>query len=200
MGGSLCSRPPAKESPGRLQGGPLPALRGGAGGGGRDSMPRSLMTQAWAGGQTDIFSEEKLLWGPPSGTSLAPPARRGGLGTEPWGAGLCARELGHNVQPGYTTPDTSLRGQTGSQRGRGGAAHARGLSAFAMRRTHTQDRTHGAPGRALRALAASGAPWRTLGGCAGRWPRTPSEAVGVQVSGATTQGLSPSQCSAQGPS
>lgn len=62
-------------------------------------MPWSLMTQAWAGGQTDIFSEEKLLWGPPFGTSLPPTARRGGLGTEPWGVELCTRELGHNVSP-----------------------------------------------------------------------------------------------------
>lgn len=51
------------------------------------------MTQAWAEGQTDIFSEEKL----PFGTSLPPTARRGGLGTEPWGVGLCTRELGYNV-------------------------------------------------------------------------------------------------------
>lgn len=49
---------------------PPPALRGGVWGGGCDSTPRSPMTQAWAGGQTDIFSEETFLWGPPSGTSL----------------------------------------------------------------------------------------------------------------------------------
>ena len=49
----------------------------------------SLMTQAWAGGQTDIFSVEKLLWGPPSGTSLLPTSCRGSLGTKPWGVGFC---------------------------------------------------------------------------------------------------------------
>lgn len=126
LGGSLCPRPPGEGEP-RAGFRRVPfqlSGAGGGGGGGRDSMPRSLMTQAWAGGQTDIFSKEKLLWGPPSGTSLAPPALRGGLGTEPWGAGLCARELGHNVQPGYTTLDTSLHGQTGSPMARGGAAHA----------------------------------------------------------------------------
>ena len=48
----------------------------------------SLMTQAWAGGQTDIFSVEKLLWGPPSGTSLLPTSCRGSLGTKPWGVGF----------------------------------------------------------------------------------------------------------------
>lgn len=51
-------------------------------------MLQSLMTQAWAGGQTDIFSEEKLLWGPPSGTALSPASRRGGLGTKPRGVGM----------------------------------------------------------------------------------------------------------------
>lgn len=67
-------------------------------------MQQSLMTQAWAGGQTDIFSEEKLLWGPPSGTSLPPTSRRGGLGTKPRGVGLCARELGHIVPPPPALP------------------------------------------------------------------------------------------------
>lgn len=98
LGGPALPPTPGEGEPGAgFRGVPFQLSGAGEGGGGRDSMPRSLMTQAWAGGQTDIFSKEKLLWGPPSGTSLAPPAHRGGLGTEPWGAGLCARELGHNV-------------------------------------------------------------------------------------------------------
>ena len=66
----------------------------------------SLMTQAWAGGQTDIFSVEKLLWGPPSGTSLLPTSCRGSLGTKPWGVGFCVcvcaplpSSLSSNVHP-----------------------------------------------------------------------------------------------------
>ena len=84
----------------------------------------SLMTQAWAGGQTDIFSVEKLLWDPPSGTSLPPTSCRGSLGTKPWGVGLCvcvcvcvcarahacvrtpALLQRPPTQPGYTVLDT----------------------------------------------------------------------------------------------
>lgn len=149
-------------------------------------MPRSLMTQAWAGGQTDIFSEEKLLWGPPFGTSLPPTARRGGLGTEPWGVGLCTRELGHNVPhppprpvrqstPIHWGTQLTRHGQTGSWRGEvelptGPPRVRAGLrpGAFAMQRTHTQDHTHGTPGHCGHAFpysAASGALWRTLGSC-----------------------------------
>lgn len=71
-------------------GGGLPSKvpEAGRGVGGHDSMLQSLMTQAWAGGQTDIFSEEKLLWCPPSGTALSPASRRGGLGTKPRGVGM----------------------------------------------------------------------------------------------------------------
>ena len=77
----------------------------------------SLMTQAWAGGQTDIFSVEKLLWGPPSGTSLLPTSCRGSLGTKPWGVGflcvcvcVCTPALlpllqRPPTQPGYTALD-----------------------------------------------------------------------------------------------
>lgn len=88
-------RVPRKESPGwDLSGGMGVSRISGAGGwgwgGGRDSMPRSLMTQARAGGQTDIFSEEKLLWGPPSGTSLPPASPAGAWEPSP-GARGCVR-------------------------------------------------------------------------------------------------------------
>lgn len=75
----------------------------------------SLMTQAWAGGQTDIFSVEKLLWDPPSGTSLPPTSCLGSLGTKPWGVRVrvCVRASARTpallqrppTQPGYTVLD-----------------------------------------------------------------------------------------------
>lgn len=83
----------------------------------------SLMTQARAGGQTDIFSKEKFLWGPPSGTSLPSTSCRGRPRPRP-------PNLGTQLLTRNTGDQRALGGEEGTLPNRTAKcalAHARGL-------------------------------------------------------------------------